>query len=441
MRENKEIAFSNFKIIPPTLEELRKAKETSRVKNSNIKKCKICGTKFDFGYSNKVVCGCCKIKYLCTECGKEVVFVLNSHTNSRGVANVIKDIENKSSTDRFCCNLCAKRNTIAKWNKSPEGKAFNRALGIKNITKFNNSGSHKRKIMEIVYNNPEYRRNSAKRMKNLHTKKFCDICNKITHHSGRLCISCHNKKLNKIKFCSICDKETHHVKNTCSVCNMKKVRKESQNTKFCTICNKKTMHIGKSCSSCIGSRQIKKLLNNKYCVKCDRITQHSGKMCKVCNGKISANILNNFEREEFYKSQLDIVKLNTVEETVSLNDIEKYLNIPGVWARYTPEGDCLNVCETKDIGKELLKSIRKFNNIKDKAKFDEYKSNNSNLYKSWWDTYIKELKDSSGCIVIKIIATNIKTKEERERIEMQYAHNKKAKYWNPAPNQIKKPYI
>ena len=139
-----------------------------------------------------------------------------------------------------------------------------------------------------------------------------------------------------------------------------------------------------------------------------------------------------FGREGFYKEKLNLISFESIDKEILLEDIDSLINIPGVWSRWSNDM-CLNVCQTNNIGREMLLSIRKFDSLKN---LKTYKKNNPGIEKSWWEVYLNELKDSNNNIIFKLVAINIFCKEERELIEAQYAHDNKARYWNPAPGQI-----
>lgn len=67
LSSNKFIKGPNWYLILPTNKDLEYQRSINRNKNSSIKKCIICQTKFDYGYSNSKTCGACKLISYCVE--------------------------------------------------------------------------------------------------------------------------------------------------------------------------------------------------------------------------------------------------------------------------------------------------------------------------------------------------------------------------------------
>ena len=84
------------------------------------------------------------------------------------------------------------------------------------------------------------------------------------------------------------------------------------------------------------------------------------------------------------------------------------------------------------IGLRLLKEGK--NNLE---KTNEEIKESRSKYKSY--DFNKRIKYRNivkyNNIIFKLVLININTQEERFKIESQYAHNTKAKFWNKAPGQ------
>ena len=48
----------------------------------------------------------------------------------------------------------------------------------------------------------------------------------------------------------------------------------------------------------------------------------------------------------------------------------------------------------------------------------------------------KYASDKDSSIVFKLVSVGVESKDERFAIEAQYAHDKKAVFWSPAPGQV-----
>lgn len=175
---------------------------------------------------------------------------------------------------------------------------------------------------------------------------------------------------------------------------------------------------------------------NGKCRKCNEetIITKDFQWCKDCkpHGNIDGG---KFDREKFYQSKLDKVNFNYIDKQISLEDIDSLKGIPGVWCKsYIDENKkeiCLDVCQTKDIGKEMLWSIRVFDSNANKSDNELKHDNQFSLRKKYRNMY----NDCKGNIIYKVLAINIQDQVDRELIEMQYAYETQAKYWSPAPGQ------
>lgn len=133
-----------------------------------------------------------------------------------------------------------------------------------------------------------------------------------------------------------------------------------------------------------------------------------------------------FDRTKFYENKFKVTSYCSVEEMVS--DFDAEISVPGVWCIKDRDGDVLDVYETVDIGKEMYRAVRRLNYCKDKTDEELYNKNYN------W----RKTRDIVGCgkLDFIVVARGVEDKEERWKIEAQYAHNNKAKYWSPAPGQI-----
>lgn len=177
----------------------------------------------------------------------------------------------------------------------------------------------------------------------------------------------------------------------------------------------------------------------KYCKKCQKATTHNYYNCLTCKppagGRNFGDVIITTKlgrkispREQFYSEQLSLIKLNGLSE-ITVSDISEFNKIPGVWAIWNAKDNiCLQVGQNLDIGKELFRQIR----LLTKYGVEDWINDHDNA--EYFHTigryyYDKELN-------FRIIKSNIEDKEERLIIEMQYAHDNKAKYWSPEPGQM-----
>lgn len=137
-------------------------------------------------------------------------------------------------------------------------------------------------------------------------------------------------------------------------------------------------------------------------------------------------------REEFYSKTLDIISFNSVEELIS--NFDSLEGIPGVWAIKGSDEIIYDVAQTKDIGNEMYEYLRRLNF--NKGLTDE-KINSENSRYLYNRKKFRDIMNDTDEVNFILVARDIDSKEKRELIEMQYAHDAKAKYWSPAPCQIK----
>lgn len=139
--------------------------------------------------------------------------------------------------------------------------------------------------------------------------------------------------------------------------------------------------------------------------------------------------------DEIFKNA-ESVKLDFVSKPINKQDIDKYFGIPGVWSKELEDGTVLDVSETKDIGKEMVFSIRAIElgnrnaNLSDKE-IDSIYGRKSGIYKKY-----KKISAHDN-IIFKVIKSGVSSKTERLDIEIQYAYYNNAVFWNPSPGQMK----
>ena len=162
------------------------------------------------------------------------------------------------------------------------------------------------------------------------------------------------------------------------------------------------------------------------CVKCKEYKDKRNYigLCPDCSG---------FDRETYYSKILSPIKFQYINKSISkasLKGIEKFNKIPGVWAIWSGN-ECLDVCQTIDIGKEMLTVSRCLDFNKDLTD-EEIEEENKRYY---YNRRKKRDQAQYDDITYKIVAINIEDKEKREEIEAYYAHENKSIFWSPAPNQ------
>ena len=171
----------------------------------------------------------------------------------------------------------------------------------------------------------------------------------------------------------------------------------------------------------------------KFCNKCFKNTMHNGNICYSCN----PNKKNYFDREKFYNKKFELINFESEEKIISFEDIDNLMGIPGVWAIYSSDNKCLDVCSTINIGKEMLVWIRNYIACKNKSD-EELEFMNKTRQK-----YNRKKKRDIGLYcdkveskpIFKIVKTNVYNRLIREEIEMQYAFNTKSMFWSPAPGE------
>lgn len=159
-----------------------------------------------------------------------------------------------------------------------------------------------------------------------------------------------------------------------------------------------------------------------FCNKCNKITIHNGfNKCLTCFPNSGG-----FNREEFYKKELNIISFDYLNG--NYKDFINLSRTSGVWAIWNKlTNECIQVGQNEDIGKELKRQLR----LISKYKMDNWEDDNPNA------KYFHNLGliEKEGGLEIKIVAKDIKDLKIRWKIECQYAHDNKAKYWSPEPGQ------
>ena len=168
-----------------------------------------------------------------------------------------------------------------------------------------------------------------------------------------------------------------------------------------------------------GANTIKRM--NDYTQKCDCNPNCSAyNVCPYKDTRMknewgwcreSPNLFAGFNREEFYRTMIQLTNYQSVEELVA--DFGRLVGISGVWCIKCGD-QVLDVCETQDIGSEMYRALRRLNTRKEKK-------------------FVK-IQDE-GRLDFVLVAKGVESREERQRIEAQYAHDWRAKYWSPAPGQ------
>lgn len=170
--------------------------------------------------------------------------------------------------------------------------------------------------------------------------------------------------------------------------------------------------------------------------------KHKKKISKRVNNTFNANFLY-FDRPEYYKNKVQYKsKLpNRKGVLVNFDNLKKYDGVGGVWSKWgineKGKAICLDVSQNYDIGKEmawtykyLLRGKKHQDLSNEEIKAGGYRGPRQlikyrNIAYYWPVEY-------------RIVSTNIKTKLEREQIEMEYAHKYKSLFWYPCQGNQKK---
>lgn len=131
-------------------------------------------------------------------------------------------------------------------------------------------------------------------------------------------------------------------------------------------------------------------------------------------------------------------KYNLPENLIIIDNLKIYDKVPGVWAIYgrnnlNEDWQCLQVCETKDIKKEI--SIdRKFMLMENKMIENEYKSTlggfcfKYNTLPNRRQALYIHIKENYKYLVYVLVKKE-ENEKERKKIEENFAEKHNAKYW------------
>ena len=353
-----------------------------------------------------------------------------TNAKRKQIGDILSKLEDKEKTYCWLCMVqelevkeydkCfthLKRGLHVKWCDEEEAFACHQGEACKSCTGrkygLGNKEVHAKTIKSQIKNgtfnmlNKEVQSNKISN-KNLSigriSKKFCEVCQSDTYHLVKRCLKCDPLNTGiKYVYCSKCNKETYH-NGTC-----------------CIVCNPKSASPG---------------FNKKHCNKCNEVTLHNGDRCSSCDPW-----KNSFDRDAFYASKFRAIYFEDLDKEISFDEIDSLTGVPGVWAKYgkdpaTGELVCLDVSETKDIGKEMRFSVRAIakgrenSSLSDDELLAKYShKRNPGLYKKYRDIA------KYDAVVFKLVAVDVESKEERELIEVQYAHDNEATFWSPSPGQ------
>ena len=231
---------------------------------------------------------------------------------------------------------------------------------------------------------------------------------------------------------------------TCSKDYHKKMisnRRKPGNCSVCGLYTNKRDEMGRGYTCGCHDNYFKSLQGPGECCICKKFVEHRSSNTIGIDCGCASKIITGFNREEFYKGKFNIISFQSLEEInidleTNLQTFDSLKGKIGVWSRWTDENHgnyCLDVCKTVDIGSEMLSSLRSFNNLKENP--------NQELDIGWKRKYFKQAEDAGlfnnrnpGKIIFKLVAL-CETEEEALKIEQQYAHDNKSKYWSPQPGQ------
>lgn len=424
-------------ILKPTQEDIDNKFRSSYYKAKTAKKCVYCGSIFYYGKSSHMSCGLCSIKYNCKECNKEVVIQISKMSGQRQA--LIKDIIEKGTLnlyEAFCNQSCSNKNRTRPGICTSCGKFSNKRI----------SSGMCLTCQKAV---------SKKTMEKYKKAGNCVKCNKYVNKRSPMgiCIDCMRKHVNNLSennkkpgMCTVCNKysDIRTIAGLCSSCNIElatEKSKERSKSGLCKICNKlsKTRSITGICPTCVS--EIIKSRNKQNtkpgkCVICNRFfnRRNSFGCCVKCSLGDSAP---SFDREAFYKEKFKLISFDSLDQEISWDNIDSLKGIPGVWSVWSSNNECLDVCQTIDIGKEMLAWIRSYKACKGKS--DEELIEMNIKYRRY--NRRKKRDIAKHCFnlnskpIFKVVSTNIETKEQREAIESQYAHDNKSIFWSPGLGQ------
>ena len=420
------------KIIQPSQEELDKMflLSNKRHRSKKLKTCLYCGVKFKHGQGHIHSCSLCKIKYNCPFCGKEHIKTLNRAEMKDSLPIIRKLLENNEleKWKKFCNQSCAKSYNTLPGNCIKCGEYSNKRTITGSCFKCSS-----RSVAGNCTNCGEYslKRNAAGLCKKccilILNKRMgpglCTVCKKMKDKRDAYgqCIDCSKKRAKKFT-----------GKGVCLKCNL---LVDSRNA--AGLCNKCSSNSGEGeCTNCKRYSKVR----NRYglCPECFK--KNTPGKCLICGKIVNKRDVcglcfdcGGFDRETYYSKILSPIKFQYINKSISkasLKGIEKFNKIPGVWAIWSGN-ECLDVCQTIDIGKEMLTVSRCLDFNKDLTD-EEIEEENKRYY---YNRRKKRDQAQYDDITYKIVAINIEDKEKREEIEAYYAHENKSIFWSPAPNQ------
>ncbi len=144
----------------------------------------------------------------------------------------------------------------------------------------------------------------------------------------------------------------------------------------------------------------------------------------------SGNFYSTFDRNEFYKINIGSI-VRFVDKNIKVNmrgNFSEYDGKQGVWAVYSGR-KCLDVCETSNIGFEMRQWELMY--YESKGRTDKEIKRLNKLF-NYNRSKKRDIAKNHSTFSFRVISYQ-SDKTRREKIELQYAHKHKAKYWSPAP--------
>ena len=162
---------------------------------------------------------------------------------------------------------------------------------------------------------------------------------------------------------------------------------------------------------------------------------HIGDRCFQCNPWEISGGGTSFNREKFYSSKFDLIDFEYINTKISWENLDPLNGVPGVWAVWSFDNKCLDVCQTQNIGVEMRGWIRNYYANKDKSDEELIEMNRKyqNYNRKKKRDIAKYCSDLNSKPIFKVVATGITSKSRREVIEAQYAYNFRSIFWNPSP--------
>ena len=387
-------------LILPSKDLLTKTANAHRFKDfNNPKTCVYCGSEFYHGRSDSISCGLCYIEYKCLSCNKIVSkkFRDFSGKTRKEMISMIKEDRLKEYSG-YCSYTCSSK------SRTGPGECYSC-----------NKYVEKRSISFL-----------------------CESCQLNASENGRktntasgFCLKCgnHSNKRNVNGYCFNCQREV-----------LNKAADKNRSSGLCTRCGKylKIRTRAGLCIDCVSEDTIK---NNRLrntpglCLSCKKYFDKRN-IFGVCYKCMKAGG-STFDREAFYKEKFNLISFDSLDQDISWDNIDSLKDIPGVWSVWASDNKCLDVCQTINIGREMLAWIRSYNACKDKTDEELIKMNikHRRYNRKKKRDIAKYCSSLNTKPIFKVVSINIETKEQREAIESQYAHDNKAIFWNPGLGQ------